>query len=648
MKGYRLLHQAPRGKLLALSFVLFCVFGKAHVFGEGDSLRVLSLIDSSEKYIDLDLKRAEAFSLQSLDLAKQLESGKSLAYAQLAYGSTRFISGQYSESLQLYNQALVQCKELKDTSCISRILSNRGAVYARMEHFERAFADFLQAIELDSLTQDLDGLSMGYGNIAAAYHSKKEIEKSRFFFKKAIAIDSIMQDTKSLALHLGNLGGVYLAQNKLEQTETCLKKALEQYQAVGSQRGLVASYNHLGVLAERRKDFETARKFYHKSLKISEQKNFRTSAAISLKNIGITYYHQGNIDKAIKWTNKQLTISEDLADSVMIRTGYRNMAEYHRLVGDYEKAYMYFDGYDGINHSLRKKEQNQLIKNLELKHSLGHQEKELELLESLSQQQLLKIENKNYQLYGGGFLALLLIVGLGVFVKVIRQKGRLTRLELNQKLLRSQINPHFIFNVFNSIQSYLINKQYKKGEAFLRKFAVLIRHFFDMSEKAFVTLEEDLKLMKQYLEVEQLRLGNKLKFHIQVDPGIDARQYKVPAFMAHTYLENAVWHGVSVLNEDGCITVRVSEKNNAIHLDIEDDGIGIEKSIEYKKGQPSFHRSRGMQLNKERMEHLNVKSNAKYGVRITDLSKINREQTGTRVELQMPIKIDDYVERSNN
>lgn len=211
--------------------------------------------------------------------------------------------------------------------------------------------------------------------------------------------------------------------------------------------------------------------------------------------------------------------------------------------------------------------------------------------------------------------------------------------ELEQTALRLQMNPHFIFNSLNSIQSFVISNDTDKAINYLAKFSQLMRLILAHSQQSFVPLKDELKSLSFYLDIEQLRFDNKFDFIVNVDNRIDQEFIDVPPMIIQPYVENAIIHGILHKSEKGLIKINLKLLNeNTILCTVEDDGIGREKAVQLKKQSDLRHKSRGMLITQKRLEILNKQNKDQISIRIIDLRDENGVPKGTKVEIYLLYK----------
>jgi len=201
---------------------------------------------------------------------------------------------------------------------------------------------------------------------------------------------------------------------------------------------------------------------------------------------------------------------------------------------------------------------------------------------------------------------------------------------LEQRALLAMMNPHFIFNVMNSVQHYINTKDTSSANKILTGFARLIRKNLEICTRSFITLEEELEYLNLYLGLEKKRFGDKFNYSIRIDKNIDKEEILIPSMLLQPFIENAIWHGIMPKEEGGHvnITMEVFDQEYLL-INIIDDGIGIENSQRLKNTQ---HTSKGMSLTQERVQLLNQIESISIQIDINQLG-----DAGTIVTIKIPI-----------
>ena len=260
----------------------------------------------------------------------------------------------------------------------------------------------------------------------------------------------------------------------------------------------------------------------------------------------------------------------------------------------------------------------QLNKNKELQHTLNEQ------LEELVKQQTTEILRKKQELDEQRKIQL-----------EIEYDKKLTEIEL--KAIRAQINPHFIFNCLNSIQLFVMQRDYEYAQKYLSDFSYLIRKTLDFSRRNFISLSDEIAYLSTYLGLEKMRFENKMEYDIIVDPQINAAELEVPAMLLQPYVENAVKYGMTNTDHPiGRLFIRFNQiEPDMLECLIDDNGIGINRS-KTMRTLPKHHQSSGMEISFNRAELLNKMYNTGIHIDVIDKSENNPADSGTVVRILIP------------
>ncbi|MEY4877572.1 MAG: hypothetical protein RL708_2722, partial [Bacteroidota bacterium] len=219
------------------------------------------------------------------------------------------------------------------------------------------------------------------------------------------------------------------------------------------------------------------------------------------------------------------------------------------------------------------------------------------------------------------------------------EKNKLEK-ELQQSTLasiKSQMNPHFLFNALNTIQSYIYQNDKQNASQYLGKFSELTRMILEMSNREKVSLTEEIKALKLYLELEQLRFEEKLKHEIVVAKTVDEEMIHIPSMLIQPYVENAIKHGLLHKKDNWLLHILFERKENTLVVTVDDNGIGRKRSQELQKLKLKQHQSFAMSANEKRLNILNKGLEKPIALQIIDKTNDSGEACGTTVILNIPI-----------
>ena len=247
------------------------------------------------------------------------------------------------------------------------------------------------------------------------------------------------------------------------------------------------------------------------------------------------------------------------------------------------------------------------------------------------------------------FIVVLFFLGYWLYryrVEQVKKKQQL-RTDYEKKLanvemsaLLAQMNPHFLFNSLNSIDSYIIRNESKKASEYLNNFARLMRLILQNSRSNYISLKDELEALELYMQMESLRFKNKFSYSIAVDENVDTSSIVIPPMLIQPYVENAIWHGLMHRSNgvEGLVKISITKKDEDLQCVIEDNGIGRAKAAEIKAQKPTNHkRSMGMQITQDRIEIINKLYNMNASVQIHDMTDAGGVAKGTKVELTIPV-----------
>ena len=238
----------------------------------------------------------------------------------------------------------------------------------------------------------------------------------------------------------------------------------------------------------------------------------------------------------------------------------------------------------------------------------------------------------------------LLTISVAILLMLFWWRQRLKKLHilennlnLKQRLLLSQLNPHFIFNALIAIQSYIYKNEPKAAGNYLSKFAKLMRLFLNNMRTEFTSIEDEVQALSFYLDMQKLRFNNLFEFDIRTVNVSDPQNYMLPSMILQPLLENAVEHGISHQDKSGSIELQIEQMQGHWHVTLSDNGKGIKHINPIKNGFKK--QSISTSIIRERIEGFNKKSKRKYSIEFIDLKDNNPNEHGTKIIIKLPIHI---------
>jgi tetratricopeptide (TPR) repeat protein len=416
-----------------------------------------------------------------------------------------------------------------------------------------------------------------------------------------------------------NLGGYYLEYtDSLELGEKNMLKslqALNHSEFIDTKAVVVVN---MGYISNARKNYMRAIRYFKE--------------AVALCDTFITYPDRRNhlpsssrlryLSNAI--TNKVQYLRE-LARLYEITGDLKNALEFQKMAEEADKKQMMYDY------------------NIQIGLIQGSYENEkiTEKIASLSTENELnrmKLHRTRGLLAGMALLALLMVIMVILHFQKKKLKAEQKTLILKQKLLRSQMNPHFLYNALSGIQNFIVTEQPELASKYLLKFSRLVRNILDNSAEEFITLDRELVTIENYLALQKVRYAGIFDYRIDLNDAIDPEMVRIPPMLAQPFIENAIEHGIKYLESGGEINIRLYPEDHILVIEVEDNGIGRKKAFEIESAIEPDHHGMAISITRERLASLNRKLSKNIMLDIIDLKNALGEAVGTRVVFGVPIR----------
>ncbi len=362
--------------------------------------------------------------------------------------------------------------------------------------------------------------------------------------------------------------------------------------------------------------------------------------------IANAYVSQGRSKDAIPFLEKSIVEADKKEDLIVEKDATRKLSEIYNDLGEFDKAAESYQKYVELVDELYVIKEQEISQAARFRREIAFKQNRIVSLENERQlnesRYLLANENKELSqknlrvqrwIIGSLIIiALLLIITAYVLFKSVKQQKYANNL-LALKSLRTQMNPHFIFNALNSVNSFIASNDERAANKYLSEFSQLMRSVLENSEEDFIPLEKEIELLKLYVKLEHFRFKDKFEYTITVDDKLNVNDFVIPPMLLQPYVENAVWHGLRYKKEKGNLSI-VFERidSESVRISIIDNGIGRKKSKELKTDNQKKQKSKGMGNIQNRITILNEMYQDKVDVIIEDVNQ-NEDELGTKVVL---------------
>ena len=583
-------------------------------------------------------------SANRIDISNQLE-GIGIAFQY---------KGLYDSALIYFDSSMKIRKQIDDVFGIGMCNDGFGDIYRTWGKYSEALKHLDSALSIkeeyrDQLLRKF-GPSRGYSRLQAVlestavtllYHGRLYLdwnkpEQAVRYLQQALEMCREIGYLHGKAEVFTELGNAFSQKYDLVKAEVMYDSAMAIYRFSEELPGIAEVNHRKGILLLAQGDYNGSQSFLRQSLAIYKEAEQKQKETVLLKDLGKIFINQDKPVEAIRLLEESYTACRELNLRQLCMEVAESLANLYLRQGMKSKAYDMLKQYSALKDSIYTLESHRLLSEASARFDLVQKENRLALLTSEKEiGEYHQSQTRNY-LIG---LSLLLIFSVALSILIIRQirlRSQQKNLILEQRLLRTQMNPHFIFNALANIQSCMFSNQSEKAGRYLTRLSRLIRNILESSKDEMVYMDKELGSIESYLELQQLRHDGKFSFEIIVDPQIEPSITRIPPMLAQPFIENAVEHGIRHKLAKGFVKVEFIKKEDHISCKVEDNGVGRKKSHELEKDKKRGHRSMATSITAERLETLGRKYKKKLRLTITDLEDEWGEAAGTRVVFTFP------------
>ncbi|MGH1334791.1 MAG: tetratricopeptide repeat-containing sensor histidine kinase [Aureispira sp.] len=600
-------------------------------------------------YYNRDLQKARRYHKSALKLLDRqvptLEQGYSLLNeALLAYGQ-----GQYEQAIEQALKAKRLAENFKDASLQAAANAQLGLVYSTKGYAFKATSHNLAAIKLLNNMPPSPEQTLPYYQIGNGYALLGDTIKALIYYRQAILPLRQEEQENIRALVTLEKGLLHVQRNEWTKAKERLELGLESSRTQYNTRGIAYGNYALGLLSSSEQFNDQAMIHYNKAKDIYDQLEDKVSIAKVLQGMSKVALERQQYQEAEGYLLEALKRVRSNRAMAIVKDIYENLTNVYLAGQRYEKAMGSYQKYHTIQDSIFNRDKNRAIAEIQSQYrmqELQRENRELEEKHSLTlqlQSETLRnqeLKNKqNYYIIAGLVAGLLLIIIIGLLVfRQDKLKTRIRETELEQRALRSQMNPHFMFNSLNSIQSLIATDNNAEASIYLAKFSRLMRRILQNSRQAYIPLHQEMEFLDNYIELEQRRFKEAFDYEMEEEGIEDAHFVMIPPLVIQPFIENAIIHGLLRQAKKGKLLVRFEEYNTTlIKCTIEDNGIGRQAAAAFKTDDKQ--ESLGIKITEQRLEYLTLKEKVKGPfVHFIDLKDDQEQATGTRIELLLPIK----------
>lgn len=535
---------------------------------------------------------------------------------------------EFGKALEHVNKSIVFFQEGDEPGDVNGQKVLKASIYTDMKQYEKAIATLADAIKSMEKMGDAENIAYSQVALGNIYQKQRQNEKAVEYFGKAVSYYENQKDLAPEFVHLmgvayTNKGTSEINLKRPDAALVSLEKALTIMKQLGSTDSMSMILGKIGNIKIHQGKLEEAEKFLNQAISISPNP---ATTAHSYLRLGELAQKKQDFKKADFYYSTAYQMGIEIHNADVRQEASGRLSIVNKELGNYKKALEMSEVYRAMIDSTKLLDTKNKLEQYEMKSAF--EKKELNYkLESER-----KTAVKNNWLIGLGGVLLLLILGGFFYYRNNKQKQSIASLEKNQikqKLLISQMNPHFIFNSVENIRSLIRGNQNDLAVDYLSKFSRLTRQILEYSNENYISLSEEKEMIENYLSIQQLLYENKFNFSVSVAEEIDQDTIFLPPMLTQPFIENAIKHGLRNKADGGKVSISFYLKSQKLMFEVTDNGSGFEDHAPVAN-----HKSLAMTITKERL--VNYTKNQDFVVTTDNIIGPDNHVTGAKVVFEIP------------
>ncbi|MDO6810615.1 tetratricopeptide repeat protein [Zobellia galactanivorans] len=579
----------------------------------------LSVLDSTRlTQPEKSLSELDSLLQNSKDL-----NDKEQALLLFNKGEALYLNDKYLEAFNTQQQSHKLFVELKDRYNEARSLITLSGAALHMGDIETSQKYALQALEMGQSIKDKRIEGKAYNQLFKLHFRLKDYHEALSYIQLTDSLYSTEADTTSIISIKNNKASVYLKLKDYNKALASYSEAMALSQRKRDPKTLVSVLNNIGYTYMQAEEYESAEKFLRGAVTLN--KNIKAINAAPYKGLGNLFLLKAQNDSAEANFNRALAIyssKKDMKEEIDVRD---KLIAISIMSGDYTKALNHQAVRDSLQLNVNNLEKDRLLNFANVNYEVKRKETEI--------QHQKEINRRNTWLLISTvilFIFLLIIAAFSIYNTKLRAANRASKLE--QRLLRVQMNPHFIFNTLAAIQNIILDGNPIKSSNHIAKFSKLIRQNFDYVRKESITLDKEIEMVTNYIETQQLRFNNAFAYSIEIEGIDDTSSIKLPPMLLQPFIENAIEYGLKGKKEGGELLLKIEKNGNELSFVISDNGVGRSAKAKDEKITEELHAT---SVFLERLK-MRKKGEEKTFV-IEDLFDTDNNPAGTKVFFKLKI-----------
>lgn len=550
-------------------------------------------------------------------------------------GEALLRQGKIRQAIVADSLAMILAEKVESyTTCLETVRSLESK-YNLEKNKVQAIQICHKGISIAEKNKDTVAMANLYSSIGLSYFFVNDIEKALPAHLKSLELSKLSKYSFGISSALVDVGSDYVA---LSQFEKAIPYYLECKKYADTLKGTIYEsqiYNSVAAAWWLSKQYDSAYVYSDLACRIAEKLQNKRGMASSLSSMARIKFLQGNINEAHLLSEKAFAFCIESSFTAQLPDLYLLIRDINKTTGNYSKALDAFEKYVKIKDSITDESTGRIIQYKEYAHTLEKKNAENRFLAQGNVLRDLKI-SRNLYMSAIFIFVLLLIIIIGVLLfRQSKIKAMHLHVLTEQKMLRAQMNPHFIFNALNSIQNLIMRSQNLQAETYLSRFSKLLRNILETGTDDGLPINQEVEILKGYLEIEALRFDGAFNYSVQIEPELAEKNSRIPALMVQPFVENAIWHGLLPKedNRNVDIVFKFTDNSKCICI-IDDNGIGrIESGKQSREGKK---KQQALAFTTHRLALMNKAYGTNCKMTIIDKYDDANRNCGTTVKIELP------------
>ncbi len=597
--------------------------------------------------------KAIGFYERAIDKYKKIDGKDGLILCYQNLGTLYLSLGKYNLAIETLNQSLKLAEEIGDKTNIAKAHHNLAEVYSRVGDYDQAMEEFLISIRQKEELNDKSKLADGYNGIGTLYFQHTEYQKALGYFEKALKINEELNMVSAMATNYSNIANIWAAQHQYNDAINYYNKGLSLTTSMKNLSSIADFNISLGATYSKMGNFNKSAECLKNGLQIKNEIGEKDGIAMVYMELANSALNQANASfgeskmayykQAVEYGLVSYKLAKELKKIPVVNIASMALKNGYKGLGDSKEALRFSEEFSVSNDSLFSKEKAEAITYAEARWSVEKQQNKINGLESEKKLQDALLEGKEKEarqqkvIIYIGTVMLIMIVAFVFFLIAYNRRRRdiLYQKQLNSltilkmQNIRNRMSPHFIFNMLSSISHSVHEPEIAKEK--IGTLSMLLRKIIENIENTAIPLEEELEIVKAYIDLQKDKLPVPFNFDVKIGPGIDP-QILVPAMIVQIPVENAIKHGLMPMENGPSELVITVQKNADVNLiTIRDNGVGLKASSGKTPGTGT-----GLKMITQTIHFLNSKNKEKMSFTLSDQEREN-SGSGTISTIVIPI-----------